>query len=382
MVEEHSAPAFFPRASRLLALLFLFASATAICVNALHPYQMDFVSYWAASVLALGGDPAAAYNIATHRAVEASVVDFDSLMPFPYPPPFLFLLLPFGLLPYAGAAGLWIAATFTGYFAVARRLMPGSGWLVAAFPAVLVNGVIGQNGFLTAGLFIAGLLALPKRPFVAGLILGCLIIKPQLGVLLPVAFIAGGHWRAVAGAALSALGLLLLALILFGAEPYRAMIDLMPLYASIASDGLVGWHKMASVYASLRLAGIPADIAWAPHILVALAAAAAVWLVWRKECGLPAKAAMLAVGTALVSPYFYLYDTLILIVPFLWLAAEGTNRKLLALLWCLPLVSIAQTWGLNQTVNLLPVVTIALLILCCRRLFTVETYRRPVLEAQ
>ena len=91
---------------------------------------------------------------------------------------------------------------------------------------------------------------------------------------------------------------------------------------------------------------------------------------------------MLAVGTALVSPYFYLYDTLILIVQFLWLAAEGTNRKLLALLWCLPLVSIAQTWGLNQTVNLLPVVTIALLILCCRRLFTVETYRRPVLEAQ
>lgn len=366
---ENAAIATARTACKPIALLFLLVVVTALAVNVVHPFAMDFVSYWAAAVLALGGNPVGAYDLAVHSAVERGVVTLNELMPFAYPPPFLVLLLPFGLLPFGAAAALWVVTTFGLYFAAAKRLLPDSGWVVAAYPAVLVNGIIAQNGFLTTAILIGGLILLPKRPFLAGMLLGCLIIKPHLGLLLPLAFIAARQWRAFAGATLSSAGLLLLGLLAFGTAPYAAWIAQAPLYASIVADGLVGWYKMASPYASLRLAGLSSPAAWTVHILVALAAAATVWRVWRSDCDPAAKGAALAAATALASPYLYVYDTLILIIPMLWLLTVERNRALLALLWLAPLVSFAQNFGYNDTVNIMPLVPITLLVLIARHIF-------------
>jgi alpha-1,2-mannosyltransferase len=354
--------------ARALALVFLVVATMAMATNVTNPFGADFISFWAASVLALGGDAAAAYRLDAHHAVQAGVADFQGMLPFFYPPPFLIVALPLGLLPYWAAAALWIVATFAAYLAAARRLLPGAGWLVAAYPAVIVNAITGQNGFLTAAIFIAGLLALPKRPLAAGMLLGCLIIKPHLALLLPLAFIAAGQWRAFAGAALSSLGLLLLALAMFGPGSYAEWVGQAPVYASILADGSVGWHKMASVYGSLRLAGAPAQLACAIHGAIALCAVAAVWLVWRKQPDPGAKAAALAAATLLVSPYLFLYDTLILVVPFLWLLSRGERQGLLAALWCVPLIGVAQNWGFNTLLNLTPLVSIAVLVLVCRQI--------------
>jgi hypothetical protein len=360
----------FPRAHKLLAFIFLFVGSLAILTNVFHPRQMDFISYWAASVLALHGKAAAAYDMPAHRAVQETIAVFDSPMPFPYPPPFLIILLPFGLLPYTVAAGSWIVTTFLAYLTAAKRLLPGSGWLVAAFPPVLVNAIIGQNGFVTATIVVAGALNMPKRPFIGGMLFGCLIVKPQLAPLLPIAFIVGREWKAFAGATFSSLGLLLLALLFFGADSYAAMPKLMPFYASIASEGLVGWHKMPSVYASLRLAGMTPEVAWTFHVLVALAATAMVCFVWFQPLEMSAKAAVLVAASTLVSPYLFIYDTVMLIVPFLWLAARRRHVRLLALLWCIPLLSLGQSWWFNKTLNLMPLVPIALLLLMYRNLVT------------
>lgn len=358
----------YPRAAKAVALLVLFVGALAVWVNLFHTSSTDFISYWAAAVLTLAGDPAAAYDVDLHRAVHESVMAREGLMPFGYPPPYLLLVLPFGLLPYAIAAAAWIISTFTAYFVIATRAWPGSKWLVLGFPAVLVNAIVGQNGFLTAALFIAAMTQIGRRPFIAGLLLGCLVIKPQLALLVPLALIAGRQWRAFAGAAVSSVALLLLALLLFGAAPYRAMVEVMPFLSTIVTDGRVGWHKMASVYASLRLAGLPSTPAWAVHGAVAGAAALAAWRTWRSDADLSAKFAVLAAATFLISPYLFLYDTLILLVAFLWLAGAGADRRLLALLWCVPFISLAQSWGYNDAVNLLPAVPIALLALIRHRL--------------
>lgn len=354
--------------ARVVGWLFLLVAATAVAVNARHPFQMDFVSYWSAAWLASDGQALAAYNIAVHRAVEARVVAFDGLMPFPYPPAYLILLLPLAWLPYPAAAGVWIALTLAGYALAARRLMPEAGWLAVAFPPVLINMVIGQNGLLTAALFIGGLALLPRRPFLAGLLMGCLVVKPHLGLLLPLAFVAGREWRAFAGATLSSVGLLLIGLVAFGPASHAAWIAQMPLYGSIVSEGLVGWHKMASVYAALRLAGLPAYAAWVMHGIVALAAAALVWRVWRAEAGFGARGAALAAATALISPYLYAYDIVLLVVPFVWLARDRSLQPLLALLWLVLLANVAQNWGWNGAVNLTPLVPILLLVLVARRL--------------
>jgi hypothetical protein len=354
---------FYPKTSRAFAYVFLFVSALCIFHNIRFAQQIDFISFWAAAVLALDGNPAAAYDIGAHKAVQDGLQAFATKMPFAYPPPFLLAVLPLGLFSYQIAAALWIVGTYLLYFFAARRLLPRSGWLVAAFPPVLLNGMIGQNGFLTAALFIVGMLCLTKRPFVAGLILGCLVIKPQLGVLIPLAFIAAGHWRAFAGAVLSSVGLLLSSWAAFGSETYAGMIEIAPVFASIASEGLVGWHKMASVYASLRLAGLPAEAAWSLHVLVAVAAAAAVCIAWRRKVDPGAKAAVLAAASMLVSPYIYVYDAMLLILPILWLISAGVDRRMILALWLIPLVSFLQSFGFNATVNLMPLLPIVLLVI-------------------
>ena len=68
-----------------------------------------------------------------------------------------------------------------------------------AMPPVLINAITGQAGFLIAALFIGGMALLPKRPLLGGMLLGLMVIKPQLGLVLPFALAAGREWRAFAG---------------------------------------------------------------------------------------------------------------------------------------------------------------------------------------
>ena len=70
-----------------------------------------------------------------------------------------------------------------------------------AAPVTLICLTHGHNGFLTALLLGGGLMLLDERPFVAGLLLGCLIYKPQFALVLPPLLLAGWNWRAIAGAA-------------------------------------------------------------------------------------------------------------------------------------------------------------------------------------
>jgi alpha-1,2-mannosyltransferase len=360
-------PLPFPRLFRWLAILSLTVIATGVLVNWRYPYLMDFLSYWAAAVLAASGSPADAYDVALHHAVQQSAFAFDTKLPFAYPPPYLLLLVPLGLLPYALSAGVWIAATLAAYVAAVRRLMPDWAGAAIAFPPVAICGISGQNGMLTAALFMAGLAVLGARPFVAGVIFGCIAIKPQLGILLPLAFIAGREWRAFAGATVAVLTMIAASLIAFGAAPWLGFFGQSGLFASIATDGLVGWHKMASVYTSLRLAGLANEAAWALHVVCAIAGAVAVWQVWRGTTDAITRGAILAPASLLISPYLYVYDQILLIISLYWLARQAVSHRWLVPLYLLPLTTIAQFWTENPTINLAPLASLTALALVWAR---------------
>lgn len=354
------------RGWRIAAILSLTVIATAIAVNLSSPYPMDFISYWAAAKLALGRSAASAYDIAAHHDVQAGAVAEPTLMPFPYPPPFLLLLLPFGSLPFPWSAAIWILSTLALYVAVVRRLMPGIGAVAIAFPSTIFSGVIGQNGFLTAAFFIGAMLALPRRPVVAGLLVACLAIKPQLGVLIPLALIAAREWRAFAAAAIGVSLLSLAGLSAFGMAAWKGFIALLPMYGSIAADGLVGWHKMASVHAALMLAGAPDWLATGVHAAFAVVGACLVWRVWRSTDDRLTRGAALAIGSILVSPYLYVYDQLILIVAIAFMLRAGASQALIAALMLLPLTTLVQTSLPDPRLNLAPMLPIILLVLTWR----------------
>lgn len=119
-----------------------------------RPLGTDFLSFYAASALALAGHAADAYRPTLHHAAEQAGFGRDTgYAAFFYPPTFLLACLPLATLPYLAALAAWLGATFAAYCAVLRRVLAGSGvgvWAVAAFPAVLVDAGHGQNGFLTA----------------------------------------------------------------------------------------------------------------------------------------------------------------------------------------------------------------------------------------
>ena len=326
-----------------VSILFFCYLAYGIWKNFADPQGVDFVSFWAAGRLATDGHPALAYDVAAHRAMERLVGPMTDLMPFPYPPPFLLFVAPFALLPFWLAFGTWVAATAALYFAAFRRVAP---WpYTFAHPANLTNAVVGQNGMLTSAIFLGGFQQLDRRPLIAGALLGLLVIKPQLAVLIPIALLAGRHYKSIAGAALSASALLLIAYVLFGETTYRSFFAIIEQQASLVT-GRIPWPKIASLFGALRTLGVPAAPALAAHAAIALGAIVVTWIAWsrRLETRLP----ILAAATLLISPYLFNHDTLLMMIPIGWLVVHRRRPGTVALLWGLSAVAVTAL-GPNPT---------------------------------
>lgn len=350
-----------------LGILTLIVICAEFAWNYVDPTSRDFISFWGAAKLAVAGTPELAYDPAVLHAVQIRAAAFDpnTGMPFAYAPAFLLPVLPFATLPYPIAMAVWSLVTLGVYALVARRFAPGSQWLAIAFPPVFAIAAIGQNGFVTASLFLGGLALFQRdKKFAAGLVLGCLIVKPQLTFMLPFAMLAGREWRVIAGAMVSAPAVLLIGLIAFGPETSAAWIRQMPLFVEIAQEGLVGWHKLVSVYAAGRQAGLPEQVAFALHCVMAVIAAALVVRVWYADAQFATKAAVLGAATMLASPYVYLYDALVLIPAFVWLVQRQAPAVLVGTLWLLPMAVIVQNGYNIMPVNVAPILPITLLALC------------------
>ena len=123
---------------------------------------------------------------------------------------------------------------------------------------LLVNLGHGQNGFLTAALLGGALAILDRRPIVAGLLFGLLAYKPQFGLMIPLALVAGGYWRSFAAAVATVAFLAVAATIAFGPDVWRAFFDSTHFMRTVVLEqGDPGWHKMQSLFAWARMWGAP-----------------------------------------------------------------------------------------------------------------------------
>jgi arabinofuranan 3-O-arabinosyltransferase len=284
----------------------------------------DFVNVWAAGKLVWQGMPAAAYDWPVHKAMEVIAVShpFDGYFGWHYPPVFLFVAAMLSLLPYAGAYLLWLFATFPLYLAAIRGIVGGRGGyiLAAAFPAVLSNFIVGQNGFLTAALFGGALVMLVERPILAGVLIGLLTYKPHLGLLFPLALVAGGHWRAFMAASVTAIAMALVSFAAFGADTWIAFYgNIGHTSQAFLSDGWADFGKLQTAFGITRVLGGSEALAWTMQGIVALACAVAIVRLWRGSAEYEIKAAALACGALLATPYLYLYDLVALAVPLAFL---------------------------------------------------------------
>ncbi len=297
----------------------------------------DFVSFWAASHLALAGHASDTYTVATHWDVERSALPETGYSAFLYPPVWLLLCLPLALLPFWWSLAAFLAATGTGYWWVTRKLLPGGGVAFLAFPAVVTNVVYGQNGLLTTALFGGGLLALERRPWAAGICFGCLAYKPHLAATVPIALIAGRHWRALAATAATAAALIAASVALFGVSAWQGFFAEAPFARSVLEHGVltnVGW---VSIFRAIVQMGGPVTLAYAVQAVAGLAAIAAMVVAIRRRPD--AITAMLPLATVLATPFLLAYDLALLALPMAWLVRQGQLRGFRA--WEKPALALA-----------------------------------------
>jgi arabinofuranan 3-O-arabinosyltransferase len=294
----------------------------------------DFVNVWAAGKLALAGHAAAAYDWPTHKLMEETAVGhaFDGYFGWHYPPTFLFVAAVLSLLPYAAAYALWAFATFPGYLLAMRAIIGDRiGYLLAAaFPAVLPNFIVGQNGFLTASLIGGTLFLLETNPLAAGVLLGLLTYKPHLGLLFPIALAAGGYWRAFFTAAVVAVIIAAASWLAFGGEAWAAFLaNIGHTSQAFLSEGWADWSKLQTAFGLTRTLGGSETLAWTVQAAVSLAAAVLVAIVWWSKAAYDLKAAALGVGVLLATPYLYTYDLVVLAVPIAFLLRFAAARGFL-----------------------------------------------------
>jgi Glycosyltransferase family 87 len=291
----------------------------------------DFVNVWSAGKLVLDGHPAQAYDWDIQKQVQIAVLgqSYQGNFAWHYPPPFLFVASLLAHFPYAVAYIGWAAVSLVPYLAVMRGIVgrPFGLLLALAFPVVLTNTLVGQNGFLTASLIGGTLYLMPARPVLSGICLGLLSYKPQYGLLFPLVLIAASQWTVFFTAGAVAIAMALASWLAFGTESWQAFFHWMPMFSqAFLTEGRAPWGKMQSIFALVRYLGGTEPLAWVFQWIMSGAVAVLLALMWRGRVSYPLKAAALATGALLITPYLFLYDMMVLAIPIGFLVRIGLSR--------------------------------------------------------
>jgi len=276
-------------------------------------------------------------------------------MPWTYPPQYALLLAPLALLPVGLAYLLFTAATLALYLAVLRRIagVNFAHVLVILFPALAITIGSGQNGFLTGALIALVCPNVERRPLLAGLALGAMVIKPHLAIAFGVYLLATRRWLALATAAFVVLASSLLCTLLFGWQIWTAWLGAIRESASYLEQGYYPLYRMISAYAALYQAGLSANISFWGQVAVAALALLAVLFATARGTSSQFALGITVMVSVMISPYAYDYDLpmlgigLALILPDLARLASPRARG-----WMYGLILLAGAYGLLQSARL------------------------------
>jgi hypothetical protein len=306
----------------------------------------DFLNLWMYGRAVLDMDPARFYDIATYNGELARLIGPGYPgQNWPNPPTALVVMAPFGLLAYFPALIAWFAIGILAFYLAGRRELSDARILavILVSPAALLCVISGQSSLLTTAALLVIFASLDKRPVIAGVLIGLLTVKPQLGVLFPFALIASGRWRVFLSAAATTLALIAISLVLGGQESWIDYIaKALPLQREVLADAAgtaMPFHP--TVFMNVRgLVGnrIGEVIQFCFAIAAVIAVAAA--FRYRRTADPQKLQALFFACTVCASPYMGAYDLLPLTFAAVALLAGGkldaTGRRLAQLVFWTP----------------------------------------------
>lgn len=228
----------------------------------------DFLNFWMYGRAAALASPAQWYDVAAYQGALAALLGADYPgQHWSYPPSIMLVAAPFGSLTYLHALAVWTALGLAGFIALARRQFHD--WhLFAAIvfsPAVVFCLIAGQSSLITAMMLIGIFAWLDRRPILAGVLIGLLTLKPQLGLLFPVVLVVSERWRVFCTAVVTAIALFSISAALFGTQLWiDFVLKGLPTQNLVLTDPDIAIPYYPTVFMNLR--GIGASYAVAMEI--------------------------------------------------------------------------------------------------------------------
>ncbi|HEX6860311.1 MAG TPA: glycosyltransferase family 87 protein [Caulobacteraceae bacterium] len=304
-----------PRTERLAFIAFIvaFLACDVILLRVVlttQPAAVDLMPLWVGA----RADPQRLYDFAYITDMQTWIHP-RSLRPFVYPPSALLLFKPLSLLPFWWAYGVFMTVS-AAFFAWASKKL-GADWRLALLPMpVVLVALAGQVTFLIGALVMAAL-SLRARPILAGVLFGLAgALKPQMLVLLPLALMIEGNWRAFWSTGATAIACALVSLA-FGAS-WSEWLQALPRFADLFESN---WTLVATSLSPFARWGA------ASYLVSVPAALAGVWFAFRSGSAAQKVIALLG-GALLLSPYAMNYE-IALLVP-------GVLALRRSLLWSAP----------------------------------------------
>ncbi|WP_170472603.1 glycosyltransferase family 87 protein [Ruegeria arenilitoris] len=330
---------------------WIFSGLASIIDADVTSFNNDFRIFWGAARLAIVDTPLAAFDI--DKLAEMHGVSDGRWMPWSYPPSYLVALMPLGMMSFPLAWGVFSVLSMLAIAAATRPFTKGHPqvWLAFAFaPAYLPPLFMGQNSLIWAAGLLAALAAIKdNRPVIAGVLIGLLTLKPQLGILIPIALIASGAWRTFVSASVTTIMLSVGATLIVGVEYWSELREMMEIHFSVIKSTSAVNDLMVSPFGILAGLGMQVSTALTIQWCFTAVAAATVAIAWRSPAvGFDLRAAVLIIAILLSTPYLWYYESALLAPAALFLLRAGVLKpNLLGLL-----LSAAMWLGLSPALLL------------------------------
>ena len=312
----------------------------------------DFLNFWMYGRAAATPNPSRFYDFELYtRELDRLLKLGDLGVNWSYPPNIMLAAAPFGQLPYLTALLCWTVLSLAIFWAAMSRVLTDRRLLIPLLlsPAAVLCLVAGQSAFVTTAILIGIFVCLDRRPYVAGVLIALLSLKPQLGLLFPFMLIASARWRVFFTATAATLAIVGITTLLFGVQSWIDYIEKgLPMQSlALFAPLLHGAQFMPTIFMNIRATGVDSATAMMVQVCFSLLAVGAV--IWafhfRRNADPLILAALFLSCSVFGSPYLLVYDLLPLTVAAVLLLASGMldlpGQRLARFLYWLPALQMA-----------------------------------------
>jgi|GEM_PF-2939786 len=297
-------------------------------------FGSDFMNMWHFGKAALSDAPGLWYDNALYNAhLQTHIADYPEQY-LSYPPHVMLLAAPFGLMGYKTALAAFCSLSALCYYYATRDIFKTGITRLALWvmPTIALTLVAGQLSVLLAAAFIVIFRTLDSRPWIAGLLIALMTVKPQIGFIFPIFLLATGRYKVFGFASLFSVIFIGSSVAIYGVSVWETFLqtrigEQMELLLHI-HPMTRGW--MPSVAVNAGIAGFGPQAMGVTHIATALMAIG--FMIWgvRQTGDKFLQYALFLTVSFVATPYLMIYDTVILgwmaLILVMFYGVDRTDR--------------------------------------------------------